>query len=88
MKENRKELLSEKIRRTQEQMEKLKKADMQLKKQLANEKQKDLKAWQEALLKGISPVLEKRAGKEYWEKVTTDEVIKAMVDGITGAGRE
>ena len=84
MKENRKEQLSEKIRRTQEQMEKLKKADMQLKRQLAAEKQKDLKAWQASVLKGIGSVLEEKAGKEYWETVTTDEIIRMISDGIKG----
>ena len=88
MKESRKEQLSEKIRRTQEQMAKLKKADMQLKKQLADEKQKDLKAWQASVLKGIGSVLEKKAGKEYWDRVTSDEVIKMISDGLTGTLRE
>lgn len=88
MKESRKEQLSEKIRRTQEQMAKLKKADMQLKKQLADEKQKDLKAWQASVLKGIGSVLEEKAGKEYWDRVTSDEVIKMISDGLTGTLRE
>ena len=74
MKESRKEQLSEKIRRTQEQMAKLKKADMQLKKQLADEKQKDLKAWQASVLKGIGSVLEEKAGKEYWDDVSVAEL--------------
>ena len=88
MKENRKELLSEKIRRTQEQMEKLKKADMQLKKQLANEKQKDMKAWQAALLRSIAPLLEKRAGKEYWETMTVEEITQALSEKFRGREEE
>ena len=86
MEENRKERLSEKIRKTQEQMEKLRKTDAELKRQLANEKQKELKAWQASLLKEIGSILEKKAGKEYWETIPVEEVIKALAEKSGKAG--